>query len=97
MKETKPDAPIYTMLFRPVSSFTLPNGITTEWVRLPRTDGYVMADAFPHLTETVATLLLRPEAGRRNLMRVEFLPRVVPAVHQHALVALDPCLRGWRP
>ena len=49
MKETKPGAPIYTMLFRPVSSFTLPNGITTEWMRLPRTGGYVMADAFPHL------------------------------------------------
>ena len=49
MSEPKQGTPIYTMLYRPVSSFTLPAGITTEWVRLPQIDGHVMARAFPHL------------------------------------------------
>ena len=49
MSEPKQGTPIYTMLYRPVSSFTLPRGITTEWVRLPQIDGHVMARAYPHL------------------------------------------------
>ena len=49
MSEPKQGRPIYTMLYRPVSSFTLPRGITTEWVRLPQVDGHVMARAYPQL------------------------------------------------
>ena len=49
MNEPKQGPPIYTMLYRPVSSFTLPSGITTEWVRLPQIDGHVMAQAYPQL------------------------------------------------
>ena len=43
-KEAKP---VYAMRYRPVSSFTLPPGIVTEWVRTPRTDGLVVTGAFP--------------------------------------------------
>ena len=49
MNEPTQGPPIYTMLYRPVSSFTLPSGITTEWVRLPEIDGHVMALAYPLL------------------------------------------------
>ena len=48
--EDRADArPVYTMLYRPVSSFTLPRGVTTEWRKLPRNaDGHLMR-AFPGL------------------------------------------------
>ena len=41
--------PVYTMLYRPVSSFTLPRGVTTEWKKLPRNADGRMMRAFPSL------------------------------------------------
>ena len=51
--EDRADAgPVYTMLYRPVSSFTLPRGVTTEWRKLPRNaDGHMMR-AFPALVRS---------------------------------------------
>ena len=70
---------IYTMLSRPVSSFTLPSGITTEWVRLPRLDGHTMRHAFPdvetseHLYgEFTANRILTPaELERFQVRRID--------------------------
>ena len=41
--------PVYTMRYRPVSSFTLPDGILTNWLRLPQIDGHTMSRAYPDL------------------------------------------------
>ena len=41
--------PIYTLRFRPVSSWTLPNGIVTEWVRLPHYNIHTLRKAYPDL------------------------------------------------
>ena len=41
--------PIYRMQFRPVSFCTLPSGIVTEWVRLPKHDGEALRRAYPDL------------------------------------------------
>lgn len=41
--------PIYTMEYRPVSSFTLPRGITTNWVRLPQDATPEMKRGYPQL------------------------------------------------
>ena len=40
--------PIYTMEFRPVGFATLPRGVTTEWVRLPKLEAHLLRNAFPN-------------------------------------------------
>ena len=40
--------PIYTMEFRPVGFATLPRGVITEWVRLPKLEAHTMRRAFPN-------------------------------------------------
>ena len=46
--EKRADAtPVYTMLYRPVSSFTLPRGVITEWMKLPKNADERMQRAFP--------------------------------------------------
>lgn len=47
MQDQSKDRPIYTMLYRPVSTFTLPRGVTTAWARLPAGSDQRMRDAFP--------------------------------------------------
>ena len=71
--------PIYTMRYRPVSSFTLPQGISTEWVRIPQIDGLVIATAFPELERskhpygefTASRELTDKEMDRYQVQRVD--------------------------
>ena len=71
--------PIYTMRYRPVSSFTLPPGISTEWVRIPQIDGLVIAAAFPELERskhpygefTASRELTDTEMDRHQVQRVD--------------------------
>lgn len=49
MQKQSKERPIYTMLYRPVSTFTLPRGVTTEWARLPANSDAHMRRAFPDL------------------------------------------------
>ena len=49
---TDTGSPVYTMLFRPVSTFTLPRGVTTEWVRLPVDADQAMRRAFDGLGQS---------------------------------------------
>lgn len=41
--------PVYTMLYRPVATFTTPRGVATEWTRLPAGADHRMRRAFPDL------------------------------------------------
>ena len=71
--------PIYTMRYRPVSSFTLPTGISTEWVRTPQIDGLVIGTAFPELKRskhpfgefTTSRELSEDELDRYQVQRVD--------------------------
>ena len=47
MEERADATPVYTMLYRPVSSCTLPRGVITEWVKLPKDADERMQRAFP--------------------------------------------------
>ena len=71
--------PVYTMLCRPVGSFTLPRGVTTTWVRLPRLDGHYMKRAFPTLETsrhmfgefTTSRPLTKDELARFQVKRID--------------------------
>ena len=49
MEDRAETGPVYTMLYRPVSSCTLPRGVTTEWKKLPSSADGQMMRAFPAL------------------------------------------------